>query len=86
MEEKFSALIQTGPGSYPAYCTMSSGYLSQGKASEFGVDHLPPSSTQVKEKLELYFTPLLGVHGLLQGKFTSKNCRPSHNNLINSVV
>jgi len=28
-------------------------------------DHPPPSSTEVKERVVLYLTPPLGLHGLL---------------------
>ena len=33
-----------------------------------GVDHLPPSSAEVKEKVELYFYSPLGLRGLFQGE------------------
>jgi len=33
-----------------------------------GVEHSPPSSVEVKERMELYATPPLGLHGLLWGQ------------------
>jgi len=37
----FSALVQTGPGAHPTSC----------------FDHSPPSSAEVKERVELYTYP-----------------------------
>jgi len=34
-----------------------------------GVDHPPPSSAEVKERVELYLYPPLGLRDLLQGDF-----------------
>lgn len=38
------------PGSYSALCTMGAGFVSRG----LGVDHLPPSIADVKERVYLY--------------------------------
>jgi hypothetical protein len=38
------------------------------KVAEACVKHLPPSRVEVKETVELYFTPCLGLHGLILGK------------------
>jgi hypothetical protein len=49
---RFSAPIQTGPGAHPAFCTM--GLFPRSKAAGRAVDHPPPSSVEVKERVELY--------------------------------
>jgi hypothetical protein len=51
---RFSAPIQTGPGAYPASCTMCTGSFPGVKRPGRGVDHPPPSSAKVKERVELY--------------------------------
>jgi hypothetical protein len=51
---RFSAPVQTGPGAYPASCTMGTGLLPGVKRPGRGVDHPPPSSTEVKERVQLY--------------------------------
>jgi hypothetical protein len=52
--ERFSAPVQTGPGAYPASCTMGYGSFPGVKRPGRGVDHPPPSSAEVKEIVELY--------------------------------
>jgi hypothetical protein len=65
---RFSAPVQTDPGAYPASCTMGTGVERPG----CGVDHPPPSSAEVKERVEQYLnspsTPPLGLHGLFWGE------------------
>ena len=51
---RFSALVQTGPGAYPAPYTMGTGSFPGVKRSGSGVDHPPHSSAEVKEGVELY--------------------------------
>jgi hypothetical protein len=51
---KFSAPVQTGPGAYPASCTMGTGLFPGVKRQGRGFDHPPPSSAEVKERVELY--------------------------------
>ena len=51
---RFSASIQTGPGDHPASCTMGTGYLPGVKRPGRGVDHISPSSAEVKERVELH--------------------------------
>ena len=51
----YSASVQTGPGPHQASYTMVTGSLSPGiKRPGRGVDHLPSSSAEVKETVELY--------------------------------
>jgi len=52
--ERFSASVQTGPGSHPASYTMGTGSFPGVKRPGRGVDHPSPSSAEVKEGLELY--------------------------------
>ena len=54
MGSKFSAPVQTGPGTHPASCTMGTGSLPGVKRPGRGVDHPLPSSSEVKERVELY--------------------------------
>jgi hypothetical protein len=49
---RFSAPIQTGPGTHPASYTMGTGSFPEVK--RLGVDHPTPSSAKVKERVELY--------------------------------
>jgi hypothetical protein len=55
----FSASVQTGRGSHPASFTTGTESFLEVKMPENGVNHQPPSSTEVKERVELYlFFPL----------------------------
>ena len=51
---RFSTPFQNGPGAHLAYCTMVIGSFPGVKRPGHGVDHTPPSSTEVKEKVELH--------------------------------
>jgi hypothetical protein len=51
---RFSAPVQTGPGAYPTSCTMGTGSFPGVKRPGRGVDHPPPSSAEVKKRVELY--------------------------------
>ena len=57
---RFSALIQTGPGAHPASYTMGTGCYPGVKWPGRGVDHPPPHSAEVKERVELYLYPTSG--------------------------
>jgi hypothetical protein len=48
---RFSAPVQTGPGAHPTSCTM--GLFPGVKRPGRGVDHPPPSSAEVKERVQL---------------------------------
>jgi hypothetical protein len=51
---RFSASVQIGSGAYPASCTMGTGSFPGVKRPGLGVDHPPPSSAEVKERVELH--------------------------------
>jgi hypothetical protein len=51
---KFSVPIQTGSENHPASCTIETGSFPGVKRPGRGVNHPPPSSVEVKEKVELY--------------------------------
>jgi hypothetical protein len=54
----FSAPVQTGPVAHPASYTMGAESLPGVKRPGRVVDHPPPSSAEVKERVELYlFSP-----------------------------
>jgi len=61
---RFSTPVQTGPGALPACNTMGTGSFPGVKRPGCGVDYPPPSSAEVKERVELYLYPRLGLHGL----------------------
>jgi len=50
----FSAPVQTGPRAHPAPYTRCTVSFPGIKLPERGVDHPPPSSTEVKERIELH--------------------------------
>ena len=51
---RFSTPVQTGPGACPAPYTMGTVSFPGVKRPGRGVDHPPPSSAEVKERVELY--------------------------------
>jgi len=50
---RFSAPVQTGPGTHPASCTRGTGSFPGVERLRRSVDHPPPSSAEVKERIEL---------------------------------
>jgi len=54
VEARFSASLQTGPGAQPASYTMGNGSFPGVKQPVNGIDHPPPYSAKVKERIELY--------------------------------
>jgi len=50
---RFSALVPTGPGAYPASYTMGIGTFPGVKPSRCGVDQPTPSSADAKERIAL---------------------------------
>jgi hypothetical protein len=51
---RFSPPVQTGPGTHPASYTMGTGSFPGVKRPGCGIDHPPPSSTEVKQTVEPY--------------------------------
>jgi len=54
LEGRFSLPIQTGPGAHPASYTMGTRSFLRVKRWGRGIDHSPPSSAKVKERVGLY--------------------------------
>ena len=63
-EASISSPVQTAHGVYQASYTMGTGSVPGIKRPERGVDHPLPSSAEVKERVELYLYPPLGLRGL----------------------
>jgi hypothetical protein len=61
---RFSAPVQTGPRAHPASYTMVTGSFPGVKRPVRGVDYRPTSSAEVKQRVQLYVYPSLGLHGL----------------------
>ena len=53
-DARFSAPVQTGPGSYPASCTTGTGSFPGVKRPGRGADHPLPSKCRVHERVGLY--------------------------------
>jgi len=51
---RFSTPVQTSPGAHPASYTMGTGSFPGVKWLGYGIDHPPPSSAKIKERLQLY--------------------------------
>ena len=64
MWARFSAPVQAGLGAYLASCTMDTGSFPGVKRPGRGVDHPPPSSAEVKERVELYRFFPMGLRGM----------------------
>ena len=54
LEARFSATVQTSPGTHPASDTKGTGSFAGIKWPRCGVGHTPLSSVGVKERVELY--------------------------------
>jgi len=63
VDARFFALVQSGPGAHSASSTAVTGSFPGLKRPGRGVDHPPPSSAEVKERVELYL--FVGLRGLL---------------------
>jgi hypothetical protein len=57
---RFSAPVQTGPGAHQASYKMGTGSFLGVKRPGCGVDHPPPSSAEVKERVVVYLYPPSG--------------------------
>ena len=54
---RFSAPVRTGSVGHPVFGTMGTGSLFAGvKRSGLGVDHPSPSSTEAKERVDIYIS------------------------------
>lgn len=70
MWSEFSALVQTGCGTNPAFCTVGTESLFLGYSGR-GMALTTPSSlygTKVKESVGLCLYSPLGLHGMLKGE------------------
>ena len=63
---RFSAPVQTDPGAHPASYIMGTESFPGVKRPGRGGDHSPPSSADVKGRVELYFNPSFDFRGLGQ--------------------
>jgi len=66
--QRFSASAQTGPGTHPVSYTMDTVSFPGVKRSGRGVDHPPPSSAEVKERVELHLYSPMGLRGPFKGE------------------
>ena len=63
VEARYFAPVQSGPGAPPASCTRGAGGFRGGKGrggGGGGVGHPPPTSAEVKERVELYIYSSFG--------------------------
>jgi len=58
---RFSAPVQTGPRAHPASYTMGMGSFPEIKRPGCGIDHPPPPSAEVKERIEPYLYTTSGL-------------------------
>jgi hypothetical protein len=65
---RFSAPVQNGPGAHPASYTMATRSFLGVKHPGRGVDHPPPSSSDVKERVELYLYSSSGPSWPVKGR------------------
>ena len=68
MRARFSAPFQTGPVAHPASCTMGTGSFPEVKRPGRGVGHPPPSSAEVKGRVELYLYSPYGPSWSILGR------------------
>ena len=65
---RFSAPVQTGPGAYPASCTMDTGSFPGVKWPGRGADHPPTSKCLGHERVGLYLYPPSGHQWAVIGR------------------
>ena len=68
MGESLTTPVQTGPGAHPASCKMDTESFPVLMRPGRGVNHQPPSSAAVKERVELYLYSPLGLRSLFEGE------------------
>jgi hypothetical protein len=76
---RFSAPDQTGPGAQPASYTMGTGFFPGVKRPGRDVDDPPPSSAEVKERVELHLYVPSGLSWPVLGR-TSPSPLPYSSN------
>jgi hypothetical protein len=64
---RFSAPVQNDPAAHPASCTTGIGSCPEVQQPGCGVDHLPVSSDEVKERVELHLYSSFGLSRPLVG-------------------
>ena len=62
MGARFSAPVQTGPETHPTSYTKGTGSFPRVKRPERDVDHPPPYSAEVKDRVELYLSSPFGPY------------------------
>ena len=68
MVARFSLPGHTGrPEAHPASCKVGTGSFPEVKQAGRGFNHSPPSSAEVKEIVELYFSSPSGPSGTVLG-------------------
>jgi len=60
-DARFFTTVQTGPGAHPASYTIGTGSFPGVNRPGRGVDQPPPSSVEVKERVELYLCSPSGL-------------------------
>ena len=80
---RFSAPVQTGPGVHPASYTIGTGSITGVKRPGRGVDHPTPSTSEIKERVELY---RCATHNDISVKDGPHIRRWSHNIIIITIV
>ena len=80
---RFSAPVQTGPGAHPASCTVGTGSFLGVKWPGCGIDHPPPSSTRIKERVELYVCSLSEPSWPVLGRNLLYCLDATHENMAN---
>jgi hypothetical protein len=61
---RFSAPVQNALGAHPASYTKGTGFFPRIKKPGRGADNPPTSSVEVRERVKLYFYPIVSLHGL----------------------
>ena len=69
---RFHAPVQTCPGAHPASCTRGTASFPVVKRPGRRVDHPPPSSAEVKEGVEIYYSPLWAFVACCRVNFTTR--------------
>jgi hypothetical protein len=71
----FFAPVQTGPGAYPASCTMGTESFPEVKSGQGrDTDPSPPSSVVGQERVELYLYSPYGLYGLYRASVPVQGC------------